>query len=220
MSGRPAPRVSAAALAAALLAACSGGNGPANNGAAAAQAASPVRNALAEFDRVCNRAQPREAYLAAAPGAGWEAHQPAADSPLGRIIALGEAAARDVSTELGQPGQARIENSVFRKTANGRELFLLVSQIQMPGMERSLECRVYDFAAPAPTEAEITAWTATRANNRVNERGLNAYGWQPGFRQGFSRIDVTHLDPSSPFRAQIPISGLSVTAFQGPTTAE
>ncbi len=83
-----------------------------------------------------------------------------------------------------------------------------------------MECRVYDFAAPAPTAAEIAAWTPTAASNRANEQGLTAYGWQPGFRQGFSRIDVTHLDPSSPLRAQIPATGLSITAFQGPTTAE
>jgi hypothetical protein len=209
------------AFSVAMLAACGGSPAQSNGTAAAAPAdATPVRNALAEFDQVCSRAQEREAYLAAAPGAGWEPHQPAADSPLGRIIAMGEAAIRQVPAQTGQPGEARIENNVFRKTANGRELFLVVSQVQVPGMERSLECRVYDFAGPAPTEAEITAWAPTRANNRVNEQGLNAYGWQPGFRQGFSRIDVTHLDPSSPLRAQVPISGLSITAFQGPTTAE
>ena len=208
------------AFSVAILAAC-GGSPAQSNGAAAAPAdATPVRNALAEFDQVCSRAQEREAYLAAAPGAGWEPHQPAADSPLGRVIAMGEAAIRQVPAQTGQPGEARIENNVFRKTANGRELFLVVSQVQVPGMQRSLECRVYDFAAPAPSDAEVAAWTSATPRNRVNEQGLNAYGWYPGFRAGFSRIDLMHLDPSSPLRAQIPVTGLSITAFQGPTTAE
>jgi len=214
------------AFSVATLAACGGGAPAQNNTTAAVAAAAPadatpVRNALAEFDRMCSRAQEREAYLAAAPGAGWEPHQPAADSQLGRVIAIGEAAASQAPTPAtGQTGDARIVNSVFRKMANGRELFLLVSRITVPGMERSLECRVYDFAAPAPTEAEITAWTTTAPANRASEQGLTAYGWFPGFRQGFSRIDVTHLNPSSPLAAQFPISGLSIVAFQGPTTAE
>lgn len=210
------------ALGLAALPAC-GGVATQNNGTAAAAApadASPVRNALAEFDRVCSRAQAREAYLAAAPGAGWEPHQPAADSPLGRLIAMGDAAARQAPSPTGQPGAARIENIAFRKTANGRELFLLVSRVEIQGLEPSLECRLYDFAAPAPTDAEVAAWTSATPRNRINEQGLNSYGWYPGFRGGFSRIDLTHLDPSSPLREQIPVTGLSITAFQGPTTAE
>jgi hypothetical protein len=211
-------RVAAAALAAALLAACGGGNAPANNGAAAAvQAGGPVRTALAEFDRVCSQVMDRDGYVAAAPGAGWAPFEPAPDSPLGRLIALGQNMAREAGTQLNQAGEVSSENSAFRKTADGRELVLLVSEIQIPGMERSLECRVYDFTAPAPTDAEIAAWTSARPE-KVNEQGITAYGWRPGFRQGFSRIDVTHLDPSSPLRAQVPVTGLSVTAFQGPTT--
>jgi len=220
MSRRRASRVVVATLAVALLAACGGGNATANIGAVAVRAGSPVSTALAEFDSVCGRPMDRDAYVAAAPGAGWVAFEPAAESPLGRLIAIGRAEIRDASTQTGEDTEGRFENSAFRKTANGRELVLLVTEGQIPGMERNLECGVYDLAAPAPTAAEIAAWTPTSANTRVNEQGLTVYGWQPAFREGFNRITVTHLDPSSPLSSQIPIAGLSITAFQGPTTAE
>jgi hypothetical protein len=160
----------------------------------------------------------REAYVAAASGAGWAPFEPEADSPLGRLIAMGEGAARQLMTQSGREGELTMAHAAFRKTANGRDLVLMVTLVQIPGMERSLECRVYDFTAPVPTQAEIAAWTSTPPGETVREQGITGFGWRPGFREGFSRIDVTHVDPTSPLRAQIPVTGLSVVAFQGPTT--
>lgn len=209
-----------------MLAACGGGASQ-NNGAAAAAApaapaapavpadAGPVRAALAEFDGVCGRVMDRNGYIAAAGPAGWERFEPAPDSQLARILAFGEQAARELLAQAGRNGEVRGEYAAFRKTTNGRELLLLVSQVHITGMTAGLECRLYDFTAPPPTDADIAAWT-NAPPQKSNEDGATGYLWNPSFRPGFTNIDVVHLSESSPLRAQIPMSGLSITALQGP----
>ena len=220
MNSRVVFRAGAAALGLAALIGCGSGGTAANNGATAAQATPtrPVQAALAEFDQVCGRVADRDGYVAAAPAAGWTAFEPAADSPVGRLIAMGQTAGREAAAEIGE-GEMRHENAAFRKTVGGRELILLVSLIELPRMQASTECRVYDTTAAAPTEAEISAWTRTPPTSRAREQGLTAFEWQPGFRPGFRNISVVHLDPASPLRSRIPVVGLGITSIQGPPSA-
>ena len=218
MSRHSAVRGGVAALASVVLIAFGGGNtASANNTSAAAQAsqpANPVRTAFAEFDRVCGRAGTRETYVSAAAGAGWTAFEPAPNSSVGRLIAMGQTASRDAAQQMGLSEGLGFENDAFRKTVGGGELILLVSRVELPRQQQSLECRLYNLAATAPTPADIAAWTSTPPTARVNEQGLTGYEWEPGFRPGFSNIAVTHLDAVSPLRAQIPVIGLGITATQ------
>ena len=218
-----ATRSSILALSLALLAACGGAtqnNASQNNGTAAAAPAvpanaGPVRGALAAFDGVCTRLMDRAAYITAATGAGWETYEATPDSILGRILAFGETAGREMIRQSGRTGEIDAEYATFRQTVNGRELFLVITQMQIPGMSESRECRVYDFAAPAPTDADVTAWTSAPFQKSV-EQGVTNYGWQPSFREGFTRIDVTFIEENSPLRAQLPITGLSISAVLAP----
>lgn len=209
------------------LAACGGGAAQ-NNGTAAAAApaapaapanAGPVRAALAEFDGVCSRLMDRAASVAAATAAGWETYEATPDSPLGRILAFGEQAGGEILRQSGRTGEINAEYDTFHKTVNGRELFLVLTQMDIPGMSQSRECRVYDFAAPAPTDADVAAWISTPAQKTV-EQGVTNYGWQPSFREGFTRIDVTFVDENSPLRAQLPIAGLSISAVLAATPTQ
>jgi hypothetical protein len=215
-------RAGATALGIVMLIACGAGDTASANGSAAAPrtiADSPTRTALAEFDRVCGRVADRDADVAAAPAAGWTAFDPPAESPVGRILALGRRMVREAAEETGELGPLRYENAAFRKTAGGRELVLLVSLIDLPEQQSSTECRLFDVEGTAPTDAEISAWTAAPPSNRMREQGVTAFEWQPGFRPGFSRIAIIHVDPSSPARAQIPVVGLGIMSIQGPPAA-
>jgi len=219
-------RSSILALSLSLLAACGGAqnNAAVQNGATAAATpavpadASPVRASLAEFDGVCGRPMDRDGYSAAASAAGWEAFEVTPDSQLGQVLSVGQRMAREMLAQSGRTGEIQTEYSTFRKTTNGRELQLVVTDMQIPGMPSNLECRLYDFTAPLPTDAEIASWTSAPAQ-RVNEQGMIGWAWQPPFRQGFYRIDVSHVAASAPIRAQIPMLGLSVTALLPPRQA-
>lgn len=216
-------RSSILAVGLAMLTACGGGasqnNQPAEATAPAAPAvpanASPVRAALAEFDGVCGRPMDRAGYSAAATAAGWQAFEATPDSQLGQILAAGRRLVQEQLTQSGRSGDVQAEYSSFRKMTNGRQLLLVMTDMRIPGLGTSLECRLFDFAAPAPTDADIGYWTLAPARH-VGEQGMVGWTWRPSFRQGFDHIDVSHFPESSPLRAQVPMLGLSIAAVLPP----
>jgi hypothetical protein len=216
-----------AILAVAILAGCRGteGNGAANNSAGNA-ASTNAQGAVttpppgaegaifAEYDRACRNLTDVEALKTAAAGNGWEEFEPEADSHAGRLLAFAETNVRPLLQ--GAP----FNNATYRKTAGGRELVLIVTEIP-EGPAQSSECRVYDFnAAQPPSEAAIGTWTSNQPTNRVSQQGLTLWEWTPGFRDGLSQQTVVHMHPDSPMRQQIPAIGLAITATHGAASRE
>lgn len=210
---RPVPALAAAVLA---LAGCGGPQGNAANGqaagnAGAGQSAAPndaiAATALAEFDRVCRDLSDIGALRAAAAAAGWAEHEPQSGEDVEKLLTLGEKTVRELV-----PG-ATYNNWAFRKAVSGRDLTLVLTDIP-EGPAKTTECRLYDFAAPLPSAEGVRRWTGTAPTNSMNQDGLTAWEWSPGFRDNLTQISVLHLDRNSPVRQQIPAVGLAIAAVK------
>ena len=223
-------RLAAPALLLALLAACTGSGEAANNAAqngsataavtrntaqeATTPPAGPEGVVFAEYDRACRNLADLEALKTAALANGWEVYQPEPGSQTARLLAFAETNVRPLLQ--GAP----FNNAAYRKTAGGRGLVLMLTDIPS-GPAKSSECRVYDFeAAQPPSEAAIAIWTSNPPTSRIAEQGLTAWQWTPGFREGLSQQSVIHLHADSPLRQEIPAVGLAITATLGVASQE
>lgn len=199
-----------------LVAGCGGANkaqnGPSANGSAqsnssaAADTDAGAATAMAEFDGICRDLGDVDALKSAAETAGWEEFEPEAGSDLEKLLAFGRKAVEEAA-----PG-ATYNNWAYRKSAAGRDLTLVLSDIPM-GPATTRECRVYDFAAAAPpTQAAVSRWTSTPPTKQASQQGLTAWEWAPGFRDDLTQMSVVHLNADSPLRQQIPAVGLGIVA--------
>jgi hypothetical protein len=178
------------------------------NSSAAADPDAGAAAALAEFDGVCRGLDDVDALRTAAQSAGWQEYEPESGSDLDKMLVLGRKA-----VEEGVPGST-YNNWSYRKSAGGRDLTLVVTDIP-EGPAATTECRVYDFAASAPpTQAAVDRWTQVKPSRQISQQGLTAWEWAPGFRDGMTQMSVLHLDAASPLRQQIPAVGLGIVAMK------
>jgi hypothetical protein len=220
-----AKRLAASAVLLAALAGCGGsgnaGNNAAANGASGGAAqvvttppAGPEGAIFAEYDRACRNLADVEALKTAAAANGWEQYQPEPDSQAGTLLAFAETNVRPLLQG------AEFNNAAYRKTAGGRQLVLIVTEIPT-GPAKSSECRVYDFdAADPPSDATVATWTTNPPTSRTAQQGLTLWQWTPGFRDGLTQQTVIHMDADSPLRQEIPAVGLAITATLGAASRE
>ena len=200
----------AAMLAAGCNGAATAGNDQAaGNGAAPSAAASSpddiAMNAIGEFDRVCRDLSDIDQLRESVPAAGWQEYEPEANSDVARLLAFANTTVKEAVPD------AEFANWSYRKSAGGRDLVLVLTDLSGPG--ESTECRVYDFAAATPPIQEaLRRWTQASPTNTVSQQGMTAFQWSPGFRDNLTQLSVLHLDANSPLRQRIPGVGLAVTA--------
>lgn len=176
--------------------------------------AGPEGLAFAEYDRACRDLPDVPALNSAATAGGWQVYEPEAGSHAARLLAFANEQARP------HLNGGRFDNWTYRKTVDGRQLVLIVTDIAA-GPAQSTECRVYDFdAAAPPSEAAVALWTPKPPTQRIAEQGLTLYQWTPGFRDGLSQQSVIHMAPDSPLRQEIPAVGLAITATRGAASRE
>lgn len=210
---RPLLIIAAATLA---VAGCRGSDEAASNGQAGGNASTGqsgggadaiAATAFAEFDRVCRDLDDVEALRGVAASAGWADYEPASGDDLEKLLTFGKKTVQELI-----PG-ATYNNWNFRKTVGGRDLVLVLTDIP-EGPAKTTECRVYDFAAPAPSAESVSRWTSTAPTNSMKQEGLTGWEWSPGFRDDLTQMSVLHLERDSPVRQQIPAVGLAIAAVK------
>ncbi|WP_336977952.1 hypothetical protein [Altererythrobacter fulvus] len=171
----------------------------------------PAREVLAAFATACSGIEEIPVAQASAQAAGWEHYSPAADSAIARIVASGEElmAKEDPTVQI-------LDGGIWRKSVAGRELFTVISGVELDGIV-SHGCRVYDLSAPAalPLE-ELRDWAVRDPAERPNGiPGGSKFVWNPGLKPGHMEMEISFVPQGTVLPeplAGIPLSGLVFTA--------
>ena len=164
----------------------------------AAQAA-PVdapgdRAVLDAFRAACERVDDLEGMRADAVRGGWTPIEDADDERIARINRMGRESAADM---------ARVEIASYRAELDGREHFLILSRFEDSNGLWGHGCRLYQFGAAAPIDADLLNRWMTRPPTGADD--LPGYGsqrlWEPGWRMGMT-VKAMHVPEDSRYRAQ------------------
>jgi hypothetical protein len=153
--------------------------------AAAQPAAASERELLDAFKAACGRTGDLAAMKADAVAGGWQPVADDADPRIERLNRIGRESA---------PADGRVEGASFRRTVEGRDLFLIVSRYDDESGFWGVGCRLYDFTAATPLDATaLEAWMG-RPPTGVEEPdpGLQRRLWEPGWRDGIT-IEASHV---------------------------
>ncbi|OJW68370.1 MAG: hypothetical protein BGO57_00690 [Sphingomonadales bacterium 63-6] len=171
----------------------------------------PAREVLAAFATACSGIEAIPVAQASVRAAGWEQVEPAADSAIARIVKVGEdmMARQDPSVDI-------LDGGIWRKNVAGRELFTVISGVQMEGIASS-GCRVYDLAAPAAlAEEDLRDWAVRDPQDAGSTiPGSARFFWNPGLKPGHIEMEISFVPQGAKLPeplADIPLSGLIFTA--------
>jgi hypothetical protein len=140
--------------------------------------------------------------------AGWQEFTPDPDMQVAKLLAFGMKAA---TAMIGDKDAMRTDARVMRQTLGGREIFLILSFLGQSGHE-SLGCRIYDFAATAPLDADALAGLTTETpSNKVDLPGmLPSRAWEPGLFAGHAKTQVAYVPQDSFLKQSFHLSGISL----------
>jgi hypothetical protein len=173
---------------------------------AASPATPPEREMLHSFKAACSRTgNDIEPVKADAARSGWTAMPEQGDPRVARLIRLG----RDLVAKDGTSTGA-----AFRRTAGGRDIFLIVSRYQDKTGFWGTGCRLYDFEASKPLDGKLLEGWMGKPPTGVQEPapGLSKRLWEPsGWRDGVT-VEVSHVPLKHPLGQQFGLSGNILTA--------
>jgi hypothetical protein len=158
------------------------------------------RPLLDAFKAACGRTgDDLEAMKADALSSGWAAMPEQEESRIARLLKIGREATEADGTSV---------DAAFRRTLDGRELFLIVSRYQDKSGFWGAGCRVYDFAATAPLPGPaLEAWMGKPPTGvLVPDAGLSRRLWEPGWRDGIM-LDISHVPQGHPAGEPYGLSG-------------
>ncbi|MEZ5708046.1 MAG: hypothetical protein R3E02_01515 [Blastomonas sp.] len=174
----------------------------------------PARAVLEAFATACSGAENLAVAKASVEAAGWTMVPPDSDSPITRLVAFGKAEFERQAAEDGDELESELlDGGEYRTEVAGRTLYVAISGARYDTVIGH-GCRVYDFEATAPIEAEtLTDW-AVRApsNSQTLDGGLVKHVWNPGLKPGHMGMEVSFVPQDWPLRDQFPLSGLVIQA--------
>lgn len=146
---------------------------------------------------------------------GWTAEIPPADSPLGKLLAIGRAQAEKV---LDGPDDRMSDTSVFTKTVSGERLDIILSQVESEGTMVN-GCRLYDVDETrkiSPEDGE--KWMDRAANRSVDRQEISLTNWSPGYDTRHDSFEIFYVPEGSPVIALTQFHGIALKAdFVGET---
>lgn len=146
---------------------------------------------------------------------GWTAEIPPADSPLGKLLAIGRLQAEEV---LDGPDDRMSDTSVFTKTVSGERVDIILSQVESDGTMVN-GCRLYDVDETRKISAEDGAkWIGRASNRRVDEAEISLTNWSPGYDRSHDSFEIFYVPEGSPVIALTQFHGIALKAdFVGET---
>ena len=150
----------------------------------AAPSAAADQAILDSFKAACHRTGDIAAMKADAVAAGWEEVEEDSDPRLARLTRMGREAVDE---------GARMSGGSFRRTVDGRALFLVQSRVDATEGYWGAGCRLYDFEATAPLDpALLEAWMGGKPTGVEDfGQGLGRLSWEPGW--GSVTVHVNHV---------------------------
>ena len=203
-------------LVAASLAAC---DAPTENNAAAANEAAPAAAAgaypsaavLTAFRTACSDLGSIEAAAGGVREAGWTELDTTDGTPIAPLM--------DFAEQQGNRAVAAAGGTVdpmrsFRRTVEGEELYLVVSQVRIEGNEVT-GCRLYDVDEPRRiTVEEATRWIGRPPTETEDTAELMRGSWTPGFSGGRDSFELLYIPAESPARQYTQIAGIGMIIDQ------
>ena len=161
-------------------------------------ATSHERAMLDTFKAACLRTGDIAAMKADALATGWEEVAEDSDPRLARLTRMGRE---------GVDEGARMSGGSFRRTVDGRALFLVQSRVDSAEGYWGAGCRLYDFEATAPLDpALLEAWMGGKPTGVEDlGEGLGRLSWEPGW--GPVTVNVNHVPTGHPVGATFGTQG-------------
>ena len=175
----------------------------------------PATSILDAFGDACRNIQDIAQVETDLVDQGWVAEIPPADSPLGKLLAIGRAQAEQV---LDGPDDRMSDTSVFTKTVSGERLDIILSQVESNGTMVN-GCRLYDVDETRKISAEDGAkWIDRAANRSVDREEISLTNWSPGYDTSHDSFEIFYVPEGSPVIALTQFHGIALKAdFVGET---
>jgi hypothetical protein len=169
-------------------------------------AASPAAGSASDslmleyFKSACHRTgSDIEAMKADASSSGWTVMPDDGDPRIARLVKMG----REAADEDG-----KVSGANFRRSAGGRDIFLIISRYEDRTGFWGVGCRLYDFEASQPLDGRgLEAWIGKPPTAvQVPAPGLSKRIWEPGWRDGIT-LEINHVPQGDPVGQQYGLSG-------------
>lgn len=179
-------------------------------GQASAEASYPAAQVLRAFGELCAPVADLEAAAKAGTAAGWAAYTPDPASPIGQLLAFGQAEGEKMLDRPG--GDTMSPMAAFRREVAGEELVGILSGVRVNGTTVN-GCRVYDVGETRPLgDAAAEAWIGRAPNRRLQQSGVAAASWEPGFADGHDSFETFYISSGTPAAALLKVTGISLKA--------
>ncbi len=213
MSLRP---VLAAALAGATFAACDvppDSNAAASNAAkpAAESGAYPATAVLTAFRAACSDLGSMDAVIGQIGQEGWTELATTEGTPIGPLMGFAE---DEGNRAVEQAGGTVEPMRSFRRTVEGEDLYLVVSQVRIEGNEVT-GCRLYDVDEPRRiTVEEAASWLGRAPAQTEDTPQLMRALWSPAFSGGEDSFELFHIPAGSPAARFVRLAGIGLKIDQ------
>lgn len=174
--------------------------------APAAPAPFPAEAVYGAFATACADIASLDAAATRIAGQGWTRVEPAPDSEIGRLLAMGREAARGLGvTETGA--------FAFRRTVDGVALDLLLSGVAVDG-DLVNGCRLYAFGDVRGVPDTVISAALGRAPMRAGDDVLGARRseWQPGLNDGQLSVEAMTVPAGSRVASMLGFHGTALVA--------
>ncbi|TKD50858.1 hypothetical protein [Sphingomonas baiyangensis] len=183
-------------------------------GAATAQtppAPYPARAVLDAFRAACGELGSVESAAKRAAAAGWAPVSDRDATPLGRVIALGEASATQL---LAKEGGRMAPTRLLTRTIDGEALHLLLTGVSLQGT-RVVGCRLYDVGETrALPPGEMSAWLGREPIDTVMRGGMVQTVWEPGLSPAQETVELFFVRGTDAVTANTQVAGIALKADQ------
>lgn len=175
----------------------------------------PAASVLEAFGEACRNIQDIAQVETDLVDLGWTAEIPPADSPLGKLLAVGRAQAEEL---LDGPDDRMSDTSVFTRTVDGERLDIILSQVESEGMMVN-GCRLYDVSEGRKISlADGEKWMGRAPDRSVDRDEISLTNWSPGYEERHDSFEIFYVPEGSPVIALTQFHGIALKAdFVGET---
>jgi hypothetical protein len=179
-------------------------------GQASSEAPYPAAQVLGAFGDLCRPISDLDAAAKAGVAAGWEAYTPDPASPIGQLLAFGQTEGEKMLDKAR--GDTMTPMAAFRRKVAGEELIGILSGVRVQGTTVH-GCRVYDVGETRALGYDAAEkWIGRAPNRRLEQSGVAAASWEPGFAEGHDSFETFFISSGTPAAALLKVTGISLKA--------
>ena len=177
---------------------------------AASSSPYPATEVLAAFGDACAKIETLDGAEAHVVAAGWTKFDPAPDSAVGQIVALGRSEAEKLLAN--DPTSSLSPMRVYHRDVAGESLELVLSGVTRQGAPVN-GCRLYDVGETRPIAIEAAEkWIGRPVGTRNDFPEISIAEWSPGYGPDHDSFALYFVPPGSPAIQLVKVSGITLKA--------